>query len=356
LKDARKTIEIYVGEIARDIDPIAKRKVEAEARRAEIDAARRAKIEAEQETAFTVGAMIGAWAAARPKDKRSVKYVAAVRATLETTFGPVLLLAANTLGAKRIAELLADAAKDRGPSAADRAHGAINSAFKLAIKSGKLAANPCDALERSPPEPRERTLTATEVQRIWAGAGADGLPLSQKAFVRFLMATGVRRNEALYARWSEIEGDLWHIPARRMKAKRDFTVPLTSAALRSLPARGNAGDFIFSLSGGARPLGGISRIKKALDAAIEADEAGPLAPWAFHHLRHALATWLGDHGVDYAIADLCLAHSIPLGRTGRTYQRSYKINERLAALNKWSALLDPEPEPIRKRKTPLRVV
>jgi hypothetical protein len=106
----------------------------------------------------------------------------------------------------------------------------------------------------------------------------------------------------------------------------DFTVPLTGAAIWSLPARG-AGDFIFSMTDGAHTIGGMTRVKAALDAAIETDGAGQLAPWVFHDLRRALATWLSDRGVDYVIADLCLTHAIPLGRSGSTYQRSYKIVE-----------------------------
>ncbi len=353
LEDARKVAQIYVGEIARDIDPIAKRKAEAESRRAEIDTARRAKVEAEQERTFTVGAMIKAWVASRGKDdKRSVRYVAAMKATLECTFEPVLELPARDLSKKRIEELIA-AAESRGPAAAARAQEAINLAFRRAIKTGKLEINPCAALERHKPTPRERTLTATEIQRIWRGAGTMPSPFGN--YVRFLAATGTRRNEALHARWTEIEDGLWHIPGSRMKAKRDFTVPLTRAALRSLPAR-SIGDFIFSMTDGARPIGGPARIKAALDVAIEADGAGPLVRWTFHHLRHGLATWLSDRGVDYVIADLCLAHSIPLGRSGKTYQRSYKIVERRQALDLWSSFLDPEPARKGRKAPTLRVV
>jgi hypothetical protein len=73
LDDARDAVAIYVGRIAKGFDPIAEEKAEAERKRAEIDAARRAKAEAAQEIAFTVGAMIKAWAAPRKDDKRSVR-------------------------------------------------------------------------------------------------------------------------------------------------------------------------------------------------------------------------------------------------------------------------------------------
>jgi integrase len=363
LDDARDAVRAYVGRIVLGFDPIAEEKAKTEQRLAEIAKARAAKIETTQENVFTVAAMIKEWAALRGKngvrgktnkkeDPRSTRYIKATRKTLETTLGPVLDLPACNLYKEQVKKLIEAAEENRGPTAAAAAQSAINSAFKRAIKAEKLTANPCAALERPTLSPRERLLTAIEVQRIWRGAGTLPSPLG--TYVRFLMATGVRRNEALHARWSEIEGDLWHIPASRMKAKRDFTVPLTYAALRSLPARG-AGDFIFSRTDGANAFGGMTRLKAALDTAVEADGASPLTPWTFHHFRHALSTWLGDHEVDYVIADLCLAHGIPLGRSGRTYQRSYKIAERRQALDMWSALLDPEPVPVRKRRT-LRVV
>jgi integrase len=353
LEDARKTVRIYVGEIARDINPIAKRKKEAEDRRAEVEKIRHAKIEAAQKDVFTVNAMIQAWAASRAKiDNRSPRYVKSIRTTLKTTLEPVLDLPARDLHKEQVEKLIA-AAESRGPAAAAFAQSAINMAFRRAIRTGKLEINPCAALEPPALSPRERLLTTTEIGRIWRAA--EKLPRPLDAYVRFLMATGVRRNEALYARWSEIEGDLWHIPKERMKAKRPFTVPLAYAALRSLPARGEG--FVFSRTDGATAFGGMTRLKTALDAAIEADGAGPLAPWTFHHLRHALVTWLCDHEVDYVIANLCLAHGIPLDRSGKTYQRSYKIAERRQALDMWSNLLDPEPEPVRKgRRTTLRVV
>jgi integrase len=63
--------------------------------------------------------------------------------------------------------------------------------------------------------------------------------------------------------------------------------------------------------------------------------AGPLAPWTFHDFRRSFATWLADNGVDFAIIDLCLAHALPLSQAGKVYQRSYKIDERRQALERF---------------------
>jgi integrase len=339
LEDARQTAQAFVGRIALGFDPIAEKAAEKARHDAAIEAARRARAEAASGAVFTVKKMIGKWAAARKDETRSIRYVASIRGALERALEPVLDLPARDLGRKRIEQLVEEAAK-RGPAAAAQAQTAIGLAFKRAIKDGWLEINPCAPLEAPKFKPRERELREPEIRRVWCAAGTLSSPASN--YVRFLLATGVRRNEALMARWSEIEGDCWLIPAARMKGgRRAFNVPLTRAALRALPGRG-AGDYIFSATDGARPIGGLNRVKASLDAAVKADGAGPLAPWTFHDFRRSLATWLSDRGVDYLIADLCLGHTIPLGRTGQTYQRSYKIVERRQALELWGELLDPE--------------
>jgi integrase len=281
--------------------------------------------------------MAGKWAASRKDDRRSPRYVAGIRNALERTLAPVLDLPARELGKDRIQGLIEAAEKERGPAAAAQALMSLSLAFKSAIKNGWLETNPCVALEAPRLKARTRTLAGREIQRIWRAA--ETLPFPAGNYIRFLLATGVRRNEALEARWSEIEGDRWTIPSKRMKAGREFIVPLTNAARAALPARDD-NDFIFS--NGVRAIGGLGRIKAKLDALVEADGDGPLVAWVLHDIRRTFATWLSENGVDYVIADLCLAHLPPLSRVGLIYQRSYKLAERRQALELWGAFLDPE--------------
>jgi integrase len=282
LADARKTASAYLGRIALGFDPIAEKAEKIERHNAALEEKRRARVEAATAGVFTVGAMIRFWAAARENDARSVRYVANFRSALERTFESVLALPARDLDRTRIEKLI-EAAARRGPAAAAQAQMALSIAFKRAIKAGKLEINPCSALESPKTRQRARFLVELEIQRVWRAAGT--LPSPFGNFVRFLMATGARRNEALEARWDEIEDDRWILPAARMKGGRDFTVPLTRAAFRALPPCHDRA-FIFSAVGSERPIGGLSRFKTALDSAIKADGEGPpLAPWTFHDLR-----------------------------------------------------------------------
>jgi integrase len=230
---------------------------------------------------------------------------------------------------------------------------AIDLVFKHAIKNEWLEINPCATLKAPKAKARTRTLTGPEIQRVWRAAGTLASPAG--AYVRFLLATGTRRNEALEARWSEIriaatatEIDRWDIPPERMKAKREFTVPLTGAAKGALPPRGNS-DFIFAAADSDRPIGGLSRVKTALDAAGEADGAGPLVAWTFHDFRRSFATWLADNRVNFAVIDLVLhtpCRSAKPGRSTSVVTSSPSAAKRLSFGARFSTL---EQRPRRRR-------
>ena len=94
---------------------------------------------------------------------------------------------------------------------------------------------------------RERILSDDELRRIWAASGRYE-PFG--AYVRFTLLTACRRMEAAAMPWAEVEGDLWIVPGRRYKTKREHVVPLSSAAvdaLASLPRIG-PGKYVFTLT------------------------------------------------------------------------------------------------------------
>jgi integrase len=68
--------------------------------------------------------------------------------------------------------------------------------------------------------------------------------------IELVMHTFVRTGEIRTARWAEVEGDLWRIPAERMKMGREHVVPLThqtTAILDQLRAMGDE-EFICRMS------------------------------------------------------------------------------------------------------------
>jgi hypothetical protein len=94
-------------------------------------------------------------------------------------------------------------------------HASRSDEFRSPIVRGMARIN---AKERE----RDRILADDELRQLWRSA---------PPFVRFLLLTAVRRNEAAGMQWSELSDSLWVIPAGRMRAKAEHVVPLSAAAL-----------------------------------------------------------------------------------------------------------------------------
>src|SRR5690606_19929289 len=76
--------------------------------------------------------------------------------------------------------------------------------------------------------------------------------------LEFTILTAARSGEALGATWGEIDTDkaIWTVPADRMKAAAEHTVPLSKAALAVLekvrPEEPKPTDLVFAVGGAAR--------------------------------------------------------------------------------------------------------
>jgi integrase len=116
------------------------------------------------------------------------------------------------------------------------------------------------------------------------------------------------RDEASEGSWPEVqtlrrddfEGEVWVIPAPRMKNKLDHAVPLTAAILALVgekPKKTDAPPYIFSTTGGKRPFSGFSKAKAALDERIaklrKEDGREPMPRWTQHDLRRTAKTLMG---------------------------------------------------------------
>jgi integrase len=70
--------------------------------------------------------------------------------------------------------------------------------------------------------------------------------------LEFIVLTSVRASEACGALWAEIEGDVWTIPAARMKAGKQHRVPLSQAALDLIGRMPQTGTHVFLGRAGPR--------------------------------------------------------------------------------------------------------
>jgi integrase len=175
---------------------------------------------------------------------------------------------------------------------------------------------------------RQRVLAPAEIRALWLGL--DGLPTPIPAFVRTLMLTGCRREEARGMRWAELDLDdakVWVIPGTRTKNGRSHEVPLSAAMIDVLGTVSRRGAFVFTRDG-ERPIAGMSDIKAAVD------KASGVAKWRFHDLRRTLRTGLASLGVAHEVAELCIGHTLP--GLVQTYNRHGYRQEKAQALQRWA--------------------
>ena len=134
-----------------------------------------------------------------------------------------------------IAIRLADIAEKSGPAAANRVRASLSAYFAWMLREGLLDANP--VLNTNKAEEggaRERVLDDKELATIWRALGGD----QYSSIVKLLILTGARRDEIASLRWSEIDLDqaVITLPGARTKNKREFSIPLTDAAIAVLEA------------------------------------------------------------------------------------------------------------------------
>jgi integrase len=136
--------------------------------------------------------------------------------------------------------------------------------------------------------------------------------------LEFLILTATRASEAFGAKWAEIdlEANVWVIPASRMKAGKQHTVPLTDAAialLRSL--QGVDDEFVFW--GAGRGAVSIQSVRNLLNQMRPDGET-------LHGFRSSFSDWAHDGGLNNHAIELSLAHAV-----GNAVERSYRRGEML---------------------------
>ena len=128
--------------------------------------------------------------------------------------------------------------------------------------------------------------------------------------------------------WSEVEGDMWTVPASRMKTRKPHRVPLSTAALSVLRAareRHGSSGLAFRSTAGKRLDGSKLRLlmrRAGCDATV-------------HGFRGAFKTFCMETGVDRAVAELSLAHSY-MGDVEQAYVRTDLLEKRRPVMAAWA--------------------
>jgi integrase len=206
----------------------------------------------------------------------------------------------------RLVRLFDQIKADRGPRASDLVRAYLHAIFVWFEARSDTFRNPITKGTRSyKPKEHQRTriLNDDELRAVWKATESNA---PADAYVRFLLLTGCRRNEAGLLPWTEIDGSgTWTLPAaRNEKTGEDLARPLSEAALAIVQARPRNGRLVFSRDG-RRPLC-FSRLKRDLDS-----KASGVTGWRLHDLRRTARSLMSRAGVPVDYAERCLGHVIP---------------------------------------------
>ena len=156
--------------------------------------------------------------------------------------------------------------------------------------------------------------------------------------LEFLTMTAARSGEVRGATWDEIDGDLWIIPAERMKAGSEHRVPLTTEALTLLAdlPRFEHSTFVFpAAKGGMISDMTISAVMRR-QGFIDARTGRTAVP---HGLRSTFRDWAAER-TEYpdAMAEIALAHNVG-DEVKRAYRRGDMVEKRRAMMDAWGRFL-----------------
>lgn len=157
---------------------------------------------------------------------------------------------------------------------------------------------------------------------------------STARLVEWAILTAARSGEARFAVWPEIEGNVWTVPADRMKRGREHRVPLCAPALATLDhVRGLSSDLIFP-----------SRQRRAgvlQDKALSVN-AGPAllkrlgyGHITLHGFRSTFRDWCSESArAEREVAEAALSHATG-SAVERAYSRSDLFERRRALMEAW---------------------
>jgi integrase len=304
LDDARTRAREWIGLISRGRDPATQLHVQE---------------------AGTLRAVSLDWLA---RDGAKLRSAANLRGSLERNVLPVL--GSRPIAAilrSEIVRLLDQVEDQRGPIAANRTlallrtimnwHAARSDDFRSPIVRGMARVEVA----------RDRILNDDELRAVWKASEVSPV---FGAYVRFLLLTAARRNEASQMKWSEIKGTDWVLPAERNKTGVELVRPLSGAALSIAEGMPRVCDFVFTRQGKGG-IGGLSQLKAQLD------HASGTSGWTLHDLRRTARSLMSRAGVPSDHAELCLGHVLPGIR--QVYDRHKYVEEKGLAYEKLAALL-----------------
>jgi integrase len=210
--------------------------------------------------------------------------------------------------------------------------------FRYAVQTSRAETDPAQLLAgalKRPPAEHRATVPAAELPKMFRALRDVPAEPVTKLALYWLILTAARTGEMRFAAWGEIEhGNLWRVPAERMKMDREHVVPLSRQAqevlkfARPLRTEKGAGALIFP---GFTRHGALS--ENALLALLA--RAGYFGRQTAHGFRASFSTWAHEVAeADPDVVEACLAHV--RGDVRAVYNRATYLSKRRELLQQWA--------------------
>ncbi|MDQ5767349.1 tyrosine-type recombinase/integrase [Thiothrix subterranea] len=217
----------------------------------------------------------------------------------------------------------------------------IGQVFRYAVATGRAVRDQTADLKGAlPPAKGNHFAAITDPKEIGAllraMAGYRGA-IETRIALQLSAYLFTRPGELRQMEWAEIEGDVWTIPAEKMKAGRVHVVPLCKQALALLeemrPLTGKRRYVFPSRTDTKKPMSANTVRSALVRLGYESDTM------TAHGFRALASTRLYEMGFHSELIERQLAHTVG-NEVRRAYDRSQHLDQRTAMMQQWADYLD----------------
>ncbi|KES19219.1 Integrase [Gilliamella apicola SCGC AB-598-B02] len=218
----------------------------------------------------------------------------------------------------------------------------INRVMTYAVNNDLIEYNPAGkigAVFKVAHKQNMPSLPPSELPRIMKAISLASIELQTRCLIEWQLLTITRPIEAVSALWSEIDlkNELWTIPADKMKMRRDHTIPLNKQAIRIIeimkPISGH-GEYVFPTL--KAPFNKHMN-KETVNTALK--RMGFKGELVAHGFRSLASTALNEHGFDYDLIEVSLAH-VDRNAVRAIYNRATYLDKRRDMMQWWGDFVE----------------
>jgi integrase len=189
----------------------------------------------------------------------------------------------------------------------------------------------------------ERDLSRAEIRQLWKALTTDpSCTFGVATAAKLMLATGLRVQEVVEARWSEIDlqAKRWELPPKRTKKARAHVVPLNAVALSLLERlRVWSGSSAYLFPHHHRKLGDRPMAWRSLNQMVGRLSASKgWEPITARDIRRTVKSRMGEAGISKELRDRLQGHAMQ-DVSSKHYDRYDYLPEKTAASNEWDAAL-----------------